>query len=418
MLKKLLAMTSLCVLFACTDSPMDPVVPQPEKAIVHNGTPYPQVDAQLSRFYAFSNCLTGLWQSYMPNPQCPVVDMTYEIGTIANEQLANVFPQGFVVNATTSRTWLANYLNTIEQAYAIGRVTCRGRYAARKIGSAIDTVLIDIIAGRPIDLSKLPQPLGADIMDTSPFAGANDAGTACNDSPLPPVAAAGGYSIFVSNTSCNDAGRSVEIARNRAAITQTVHSNASVRIAGTGNWINGNTTHRCAQTVAAGNDLASGPTLSLPIRTAPFAYTAANFPCTYSRTGNFNLNFNGPWWVGGTSASRKLQPGTYCATGDIILSVPLVTGNVTFSADGRISITSIAPTLRAFANGVVLYSRSPLASAISLSGAAHSYSGHLYAPLGRINVMSQNAGINGTLVANRVLLNANDIVIYGVGAPI
>lgn len=409
----------LAILSPACDSVTEPQVqPQVETqhVIIHNGAPYPQVDQQFARFYAFNNCLTGFWPEYLPNPNCPVVDVMYEVGTIANNELANVFPQGVVVDANASRASLANYLNIIETGYSIGRMTCRARYALRKIGSALDTVLIDIAAGRPVDLSKLPQPLDADIMTTSPFAGANDGGVACAPiTPPAPLAPAGGYSLFALNTSCADAGRSIEFSGRRSFITQSVHSQASVRVAGTDNDLIGNTTYRCSQSVAPTAYLANGPTLTAS-RAAPFSYRPADFPCTFSRTGNWNLNLPGPWWVGGSPFSRQLQPGTYCGTGNISLSVPLVRGTVTLSAAGTITIRSTAPSLRAFANSVVLYSRSTSNFAISLTGSSTSLSGHLYAPRGRVDVAGPYSAINGTIVARRIRISGNDVTVYASGA--
>lgn len=410
-MRKLLLLVGLLTACDSATEPQAPGAPPPAHAIVHNGTAYPQVDAQLARLYAFNNCLTGLGNYYLPSAKCPDADMTYEVATWSNEALANVFPQGFVVDASVSRQWLASWFQVIELGFQLDRVSCRARFALRAVGFQIDSLLLDVIAGQPLDFSGLPQPLTADIMDTAPFAGSG-----CPPETVrPAVAPAGGYSIFAINQTCNLADRSVEIIGDSTFAAQSVHSNSRLRVNGDENYMAGNATYVCGQNLSGMNWFDSGPT-QVASRSAVALDTA--FACTYSRNGNWNLDNNGPHWVGGTRNSRELRPGTYCGTGNISLGTNFVRGDVTFRASGTITISAAAPRLRSYENDVLFFSRSTSASAIRITGIWPSFAGHVYAPRGRINVAgADHASFNGSLIANRIRIQAVAVSIIGVGAP-
>lgn len=398
----------VAIMATACDSATEPQVagPRAERAIVHNGVPYPEVDAQIARLYAFNNCLTGLDGNYQPSLDCPVVDMTYEVASGSNEALANVFPQGFVVDATASRAWLATYLQTIDLGNQLGRVSCRARFALRKVSYQVDSLLLAIQAATTLDYSGLPQPLHARIIDTSPFDGSG-----CAPEVIPAaVAPAGGYSVFAFRTACNGADRSIEINRDSSFMAHAVHSNARLRVSGDENYIVGAATFACGSNISGANYFDDGPTqvatrITVPVDTA--------LTCTYSRIGNWILDNNGPHWVGGSNTSRTLNPGTYCSTGTITLDTDYVRGTVTLRAGGTITITALAPTLRAYDNDLLFFSRSNSASAVRVTGMWPSFAGHLYAPRGRVDLTgADHASINGSVLANRVRIQADAVNIY------
>jgi hypothetical protein len=375
-------MLGAVMIAAACDSTAEPEVPtfgDRSDALVHNSIPYPQIDAQLQRLYTFNNCLTGIGAYYLPDPKCGSVDMTYEVASLANSSLAEVFPPGFAVDANAARAAMSNYVNLIDGAYSIGRVSCRARNALRAVADDLDQLFQDILAGRPLDLSVLPQPLDADLIDLGLLSGAGcPAETVV--APIPP---AGGYSLFAINTSCLDGGRSIDISGDNFFTTQSSHSNASLRVQGTDDYLSGNNTYRCSSSIDQTAMFENDPIQVSGTRAAPLSFTTSNFNCTFSRSGNWNLNGNGSHWVGGNSNSRRLQPGVYCATGNITLSVDYVSGDVTLVANGNIDIGSDYVSFQASQHGIVAFANGNSNNAITFDGTAPSLVGHLYAPRGR-----------------------------------
>jgi hypothetical protein len=152
--------------------------------------------------------------------------------------------------------------------------------------------------------------------------------------------------------------------------------------------------------------MGNGLTQNAGVAAAPLSFTApSGAACTYSRIGNWNLDNNGSHWAGGSANSRRLNPGVYCATGTISMTLDNVSGNVTFSAGGRIDLIGDLTTLRAYhPSGVLLYAGSNTVDAIDIAGTYNMMSGHLYAPAGRIDIRSTDFTLNGAIIGHRVRL--------------
>ncbi len=402
------------LLAACEDptAPETGTVEPPSAALINQGTAYPQIDAQLQRLYDFNNCLSGL-PPYTSSANCLAADMTYDAATLANWELSYVFVADVVTSKAQALTRMDTYLATLETAYSRGRLSCRGRYAARSVALTLRAIINAIAPGQPVDLSALPQPLNAPLWTLDLFNGANYNGVPCGAPPGPAFASANGFTLIALNNACNDAGRSLHLVSNEFYITNSAHSNGSLRITGGDGMIWENLTYRCSLTNwGSNNSYGSGPTQVSTTLASPISFNPSLVPCTYSVTGNFNVNSNGPWWVGGTSSSNKLNPGVYCATGSITLSRDNVQGIVTFRANSRVTLTGNVLTLRAFhASGVVLYAGAGSNNAVEIDGSNNSLAGSIYVPTGRADMEGADLTLNGAIVAEQIRLTGARIVL-------
>jgi hypothetical protein len=151
----------------------------------------------------------------------------------------------------------------------------------------------------------------------------------------------------------------------------------------------------------------------------PISYTAADFPCTYSRAGTFDLSDNGAWWVGGSKSSKALRPGVYCATGAngiLKLSDSDITGNVTFVAGYQVELSGSNFNLTAYRNSVLAFALGNFDNALKLNGSGGSWQGLLYAPNGWAELSGgSNLSISGGIVAERVKLSGSSMTINATG---
>ncbi|MGH7470018.1 MAG: hypothetical protein ACRENP_18895 [Longimicrobiales bacterium] len=396
-------------LAACEDPTAPAIAPAevPNLALVDRGVAYTQIDAQVQRLYDFNNCLTGI-APYSGWTDCQAADMTYDAASQANYELSTVFIAGMTTSKSQALSAMNQYLALLDQAYGGGRLSCRGLYATRALAVNLRTIINAIAPGVPVDLTSMPQPLNAPLWTLQLFAGANNGGTACGPAPASAFPSAGGFTLLALNTSCSDRRRSLDLRQDEFYGMKNAHSNASLRIRGDDGIIFGSLTYRCSlDTQGSSNgSYGSGPTLVTTIVSSPLTFNPATVPCTYSRSGNWNLNDNGPWWVGGNSNSRRLNPGVYCSTGNISLTRDDVQGSVTLIAGGRVDTNADSLTLRAFhSSGVLFHANSGSLSAVEVDGDDNSFAGYIYVPDGRIDVTGRNFTLNGSVVAERIRLN-------------
>jgi hypothetical protein len=281
------------------------------------------------------------------------------------------------------------------------------------VALTLRTIINAITPGQPVDLSSLPQPLTTPLALLNPFTGANYNGTPCGAAPGPAFSTPGGFTLFAHNTNCRDLGRSLYLSDNEFYLMNSVHSNASLRITGDNGLVWYDVTYRCNLTGNGRNNIfGSGPTQSAAILPTPVSFNPAAVSCTVSINGSLNLNNSGPWWVGGNSSSRLLNPGVYCATGNITLTRDDVTGSVTLVAGGRVDINADSVTLRALhPSGVLAYAGSGSLSAIDVDGRNNSFAGYLFVPDGRADVAGDDFTLNGAIIAERIRLAGRRVAI-------
>lgn len=115
-------------------------------------------------------------------------------------------------------------------------------------------------------------------------------------------------------------------------------------------------------------------------------------PCDFWWTGSTTLG-DGAWWVGGTRASKQLEPGVYCATGDIGLSTNGTQGNVTFVGGGKVASSAGNLNLTAYFDNLMFFSTGGGATTtvVSFTGSGSIWQGIMYAPYGRVHITGPDA---------------------------
>jgi len=181
-----------------------------------------------------------------------------------------------------------------------------------------------------------------------------------------------------------------------------VISDSGMHDSSTGTHYNGKITYVAnppngcgTQTVISGSTTTTSPT-AYPVtytfdttaHTVKNNVTGSTVACTYWFAGGTNLG-NGAWWQGGSSGSGQLNPGVYCATGDIGLSAgsnPV--GNVTFVGTGKITISAGHVNLTPYWDSMLAYSTSndPTNTVINFSGSNGQWAGLIFAPSGGVRV--------------------------------
>ena len=206
------------------------------------------------------------------------------------------------------------------------------------------------------------------------------------------------YALFaIKNTPACD-NQAVDVSGNSNRVIGDAHSNGGLKVGGSGNTFTGQTTYRtgCRLSVGGGNTVTATTTAIQP---DPLGFvTPAHFPCTYSRAGTFDVGSNGPWWVGGTKNSGRLNPGVYCATGSnsLLKLGDTATGDVTFVAN-RVEISGSRLGLTPFRYSVLAYARGSGSDAIKVSGSNGSVAGYLYAPTGGAEVSGTGLTFGGII---------------------
>lgn len=243
----------------------------------------------------------------------------------------------------------------------------------------------------------------------------------------------GGAAIFAGSPSCDPPA--VIISGGNDQINGTVHSNGGVSVSGSSNAFGGAVEYG-EQCDASDAEINSGqdppvpvpqpvPTQGYPIPEAPLAALLNNNNmdnCTFEWAGKADLVPGAPdddgqaIWLDNSNANPVLQPGTYCAGGDIVLSRQFTDGNVTFLAKGQIIVSASDANLTAFFNGVLLYSSRPASSgpAIDISGSRFSFAGALFGPNSLVKVAGQdNSTVLGSIVGYTVEISGSNMGFTG-----
>jgi hypothetical protein len=217
------------------------------------------------------------------------------------------------------------------------------------------------------------------------------------------------YTIFAGKDTC-DGVDALEWTGNTSTVIGDVYANGSVKLTGLDNTINGDLGYRCTIKRTGSFTIGGGPDQATAVRPWPVERAAADFPCTFSRAGQFDLAKDGPWWVGGKQSSGQLQPGVYCATGAngvILLSTSDVTGTVTFVA-ASVRLTGNNLRLTPYLDGMLLFATGSATDAIKVTGSGVAWGGVLYAPSGGVQLTgSDGAGLPGQVVAWTVKLTGS-----------
>jgi Flp pilus assembly protein TadG len=237
---------------------------------------------------------------------------------------------------------------------------------------------------------------------------------------LPPTGTP--FVLMAGSTTCGGSNDTIAWQAGGGTITGLIQSNGGIKQTGSSNIWTGGTTYACTggYSNTGGSNVVSpaaalGSAISYPISYAWNDYCAT--PTYYSATGTFDLGANGPWWVGGTKTSKKLNPGVYCADG--------ATGAITLNVQGTnaTNVTLVARTSVKITDSSFFISPNKLGTAIAAFGtgastigvaAASGASGILWAPNGEANFSASGGGTyTGTIIANTVKVSGSGMTIIG-----
>jgi hypothetical protein len=233
---------------------------------------------------------------------------------------------------------------------------------------------------------------------------------------IPPVAG-GGYAIFAGRSGCSsDPSLTLDWSGSTVNVIGAVHSDGGIKMGGSTNTITGPTTYVCAgqfDLSGSGNVFTPAPTTTTdqayPHPPSGYDYnvpTSTDFPCTFSRNGDWDL-------PGGA-----LAPGVYCQTstsGTLKLG-STASGNVTFISRGKIDISASSSVLTPHTKNVLMYAGGSGDSVIKVAGSNMNWAGYVYAPNGQIEYSgSTNNTLSGSIIGNRVKLNGSSLTIDASG---
>lgn len=221
--------------------------------------------------------------------------------------------------------------------------------------------------------------------------------------------------VFAGDTGCsgNACGVALCITGTSFHTTGSVHSNGSLMLSGDSSDSVGPVEYggSCAHSVNGAVSVASGPAL-VATQPYPLPYTAVtDFPCTFSKTGNFDVSQPGAWWQSGNSwgGGGVLKSGVYCATGGgIQLNGSNISGSVTFVCDGVIQISGQSLNLSSFSNDVFLFTTSGANPAIVMGSSNLTWEGAIFAPNGFVNISGTQFNVTGSIIGKDVFLGATN----------
>jgi hypothetical protein len=215
------------------------------------------------------------------------------------------------------------------------------------------------------------------------------------------------YAIFASAGGCE--ADSLNIQGSTSSIDGEIHTNSELKV-NSDLYVDGAVTHVCDAAVSGANTFTEGIYQEDEISWPALAnYTYADFPCTFTETGNkMKIGAGGSQYLL-NPGSKTLKPGVYCADGGIDVAGTL-TGNVTFVAKGVISFNCSSCSFDAYWNDVLAFTESSDKSAISFSVSQFGFQGLILAPNGGISANGSTFTSDaGGFLANTVSISASDI---------
>jgi hypothetical protein len=228
------------------------------------------------------------------------------------------------------------------------------------------------------------------------------------------------YVLFVGNSSCT--GNGLQWLGTSGISTGLVHSNSVIKVTGNGSQWTGGTTYTCTNGFSdnRGGNVFDPPPTQMAAKSWPVTHTWDDYcssPTYYNAAGTWDLGGNGPWWRGGTKATRTLLPGVYCADGAGAAITLNVQGTV---ADG---VTLVSRGTIRINDGNFLITPSVLDTALAAFGsggqaikvqAKTGTSGMMYAPNGEADFTAVSGGIySGGLVADTVKVSGTGFTLIG-----
>ena len=220
------------------------------------------------------------------------------------------------------------------------------------------------------------------------------------------------YALYANGSACN---KDIDWTGSSVNMTGDVHTNGQFAQSGGSNQISGAVTDGCGDRVSGtGNTYGSGPEIA-PAREWPVTFTwdqlagASHQNCLVYSTGNLTVGSQASHWQNNDSSTKILKPGVYCAEGTLSFTTSGVTGNVTFVARAKVTVSGGTFNVTPYSNGVFVYTEAVPNNAVNISGSNSHWQGIIYAPNGDAVVSGSGNGVlAGSVVANKIKLSGSN----------
>ena len=238
--------------------------------------------------------------------------------------------------------------------------------------------------------------------------------------PSPPGV---GWAIFADHPDC-DRNDALDYPAQDTTVDGVTHSNATIRISGKNNTFNGPVNWVCPggfDVQGTGNVYPNATQVGA--QTAPIDLTWADIPCTVTFSGDVAIESQPSLWASGD----RLNDNVICAR-NLTLDHDNTQGNVTFAAQGNITITGQNNDLRPYPglppnpfglDRLLAFSPalpSVARDAIEMNVTRGTYRGYIYAPHSEAEITGyQNVLIAGSVVANTVRIAGDELVFDSAG---
>jgi hypothetical protein len=232
-----------------------------------------------------------------------------------------------------------------------------------------------------------------------------------------------GWALFANHPDC-DRNDALDYPAQDTTVDGVTHSNATIRISGKDNTFNGPVNWVCPgglDVQGTGNVYPNATQVGA--QTAPINLTWADIPCTVTFSGDVAIESQPSLWASGD----RLNDNVICAR-NLTLDHDNTQGNVTFAAQGNITITGQNNDLRPFPRLPAqppgldrLLAFSPASpsvarDAIEINAGGGTYRGYIHAPNSEAEITGyQNVLIAGSVVANTVRIAGDDLIFDSTG---
>lgn len=224
-----------------------------------------------------------------------------------------------------------------------------------------------------------------------------------------------GYALLATGTNCGGSNE-INLGGTSASVIGGVHSNGTAMASGSWHSFTGPTSYVCSFQDNGSTSVYTPAPRPGEVTTSAVTLGYSDFACDYSFSGNANLNTDSSVWLNGDQSTGVLLSGVYCSTGNLRLSGSDISGNVTFVAQGRVTISGSNFDLDAYANDVLVLAESGAANSLDVSGSGGSWTGLMLAPNGGAHLQgSDNLGISGGVIADSILVGGSDFTLDATG---
>ena len=237
------------------------------------------------------------------------------------------------------------------------------------------------------------------------------------NSPFGPSTSASNGSVAVWANSATFSETTLDVSGSDQIINGLTHSNKDLKIGGSDNVFTGGTEY-------VGQLVQVHPSTTFSPDPDPVQVSASGFPISfvladYQPGGPAAIAAGGQYFFIDGKMERSLQnetlaSGLYFVTGLVSISASNVQANVTIVSQGTLEVSGSDDTnFTAFIDGLLFMGNAGGEDALKVGGSASDFSGHIFAPNGRVELSGQNNTFTCAILGDRVTLNGSNLTISG-----